>query len=118
MIYVNKKLKNKVMNMEIINTEEYKAKKEFSPDRLIQQDEVQVVLLAFEPKQGLPVHTTPVDVFFYVIEGTPTIKVGDEEKDVSAGNIVLSPKDIPHTVKNESDEDTKVLVVKTPNPNS
>ncbi len=103
--------------MDVIDTKEYEAKKEFAPDRLIQQDEVQVVLLAFEPGQGLPVHTTPVDVFFYVIEGTPTIKVGDEENKISSGNIVLSPKDIPHTVKNESDEDTKVLVVKTPNPN-
>ncbi|MFW6196918.1 MAG: cupin domain-containing protein [Thermoplasmatota archaeon] len=103
--------------MEIIDTERYEAKEDFEPHRLIQEDEVQVVLLAFEPGQGLPVHTTPVDVFFYVIEGEPTIKVGDEEKAISAGNIVLSPKDIPHTVKNESEEDTKVLVVKTPNPN-
>lgn len=104
--------------MDVIDTKEYEAKEEFAPDRLIQQDGVQLVLLAFEPGQGLPVHTTPVDVFFYVIEGTPTIKVGDEEKEISSGNIVLSPKNIPHTVKNESDEDTKVFVVKTPNPKS
>lgn len=102
--------------MDVIDTEEFEAEEDFKPNRLIQQDEVQVVLLAFQPGQGLPVHTTPVDVFFYIIEGEPTIKVGDEEKPISAGNIVLSPKDIPHTVKNESDEDTKVLVVKTPNP--
>ncbi|MFP4051664.1 MAG: cupin domain-containing protein [Thermoplasmata archaeon] len=84
--------------MDIIDTKEYEAKEDFEPHRLIQEDEVQVVLLAFQPGQGLPVHTTPVDVFFYVIEGEPTIKVGDEEKAISAGNIVLSPKDIPHTV--------------------
>jgi len=102
--------------MDVIDTEEYEAKEEFKPNRLIQQDEVQVVLLAFQPGQELPVHTTPVNVFFYVIEGEPTIKVGDEENVISRGSMVLSPKDIPHTVKNESDEDTKVLVVKTPNP--
>lgn len=104
--------------MDVIDTKKFEAEEEFKPNRLIQQDEVQVVLLAFQPGQGLPVHTTPVDVFFYVIEGEPTIKVGDEEKQISSGNIVLSPRDIPHTVKNESDEDTKVLVVKTPNPKS
>ncbi len=109
--------KKEVTRMEIIDTEGYEAKDEFKPNKVIQEDDVEVVLLAFQPGQGLPVHTTPVDVFFYVIEGKPTIKVGDEEKAVSGGNIVLSPKDIPHTVKNESDDDTKVLVVKTPNPN-
>lgn len=114
--------KNEVRKMEIIDPEGYEPKDEFKPNKLIQEDDVEVVLLAFQPGQGLPVHTTPhhttpVDVFFYVIEGKPTIKVGDEEKAVSDENIVLRPKNIPHTVKNESDDDTKVLVVKTPNPN-
>lgn len=103
--------------MEIIDLDEIKPDEEkFSPNRLIQQDEVEVVLLAFSPGQGLKEHTTPVDVFFYVVEGTAEIQVGNEVKQVEEKNIVLSPKDIPHNVKNTSDEEAKILVVKTPNP--
>ncbi|KXB05431.1 hypothetical protein AKJ49_00815 [candidate division MSBL1 archaeon SCGC-AAA382A03] len=92
------------------------SSEEFKPHKLIQKDEVEVVLLAFEPGQGLPVHETSVDVFFHVIKGEAAIKVGEDEKNVSEGNIVLSPADIPHTVRNESDEEAKILVVKTPQP--
>ncbi|MFW6048279.1 MAG: cupin domain-containing protein [Candidatus Natronoplasma sp.] len=103
--------------METINLNDIETNKDkFSPKRLIQQDEVQVVLLAFAPEQGLKIHTTPVDVFFYVVEGTAEIQVGDEVEEVSQGNIVLSPKGIPHNVRNTSDGDSKILVVKTPNP--
>ncbi|MFW5945500.1 MAG: cupin domain-containing protein [Candidatus Natronoplasma sp.] len=103
--------------MEIINLDEIKLNNEmFSPNRLIQQDEVEVVLLAFSPGQGLKEHTTPVDVFFYVVEGIAEVQVGDEIKQVDEKSIVLSPKDIPHNVKNTSDEDAKILVVKTPKP--
>lgn len=102
--------------MDIIDLDSIDSSEEFRPHKIIQKDEVEVVLLAFAPGQGLPVHTTPVDVFFHVIEGEAEIKVGDDVKTVSDGNIVLSPADIPHTVRNESEEDTKVLVVKTPKP--
>lgn len=103
--------------MEVIDINEIETNEDkFSPNRLIQQDDVQVVLLAFAPAQGLKEHTTPVDVFFYIVKGTAEIQVGDEIKEVSEGNIVLSPKDIPHNIRNTSNDDTKVLVVKTPNP--
>jgi len=103
--------------MEIINLDSIEPSEKFQPHKLIQKEEVEVVLLAFEPGQGLPIHETPVDVFFHVIEGEAHIKVGENEKTVSEGNIVLSPADIPHTVKNKSDEKAKILVVKTPKPN-
>jgi len=102
--------------MEIIDLNEIETKEKFKPHRVIQQDEVQVVLLPFKPGQGLKVHTTPVDVFFYVVEGKAEITVGDEVKQVEEGNIILSPKHIPHNVRNSSDKNTKVMVVKTPNP--
>ena len=102
--------------METINLSSFESSEEFKPHKLIKKDEVEVVLLAFEPGQGLPVHETPVDVFFHVVEGEPKIKVGDDEKTVPQGNIVLSPADIPHSVRYDSDEDAKILVVKTPQP--
>ncbi|MFO7990760.1 MAG: cupin domain-containing protein [Thermoplasmata archaeon] len=88
----------------------------FQPTKLIRKEDVEVVILPFAPGQGLPMHTTPVDVFFYIIEGKITVTVGDETEEIEAGNVVLSPKGIPHTLKNEADVDGKVMVVKTPKP--
>ena len=101
--------------MDIIDINEIKPDEKFTPHRVIQQDEVQVVILPFKPGQGLKTHTTPIVVFFYVLKGTAEITVGDEVKQVEEGNIILSPKDIPHNVRNTSNGETKVMVVKTPN---
>ncbi|MCF6095460.1 cupin domain-containing protein [Thermovorax subterraneus] len=104
--------------MEIINLEQSAifSGEKITPNRIIEKEEVQVVLLAFEPGQGVPEHKTPVDVFFYVVEGTVEILIGEEKREIEEGNIVLSPANIPHAIKNNSGEKAMVLVVKTPNP--
>ena len=63
-------------------------------------------------------HITPVDVFFFVLEGTGIVEVGDEKETVSADTVIESPKDIPHCWYNESTTDLRVLVVKAPKPTS
>ena len=84
--------------------------------RLIDKPDVQVVNLSLEPGQVVEKHLTPVDVFFYVVEGTGSIEIGDETGEVRAGDIVLSPAKIPHGLRAAKDSAFSVLVVKTPNP--
>ena len=56
------------------------------------------------------------DVFFFVLEGCPTIQIGSEEQEVKANMLVESPKDIVHCLYNHSDKPARILVVKTPKP--
>jgi len=84
--------------------------------KLLVKDEVEVVRLELAPGKSLPVHKTPVEVFFYIIEGSGEIEVGDEREAVCAGDLVESPREIPHGLHNTSDKPFTVLVVKTPKP--
>lgn len=84
--------------------------------RVLSSDDVVVTNVMLGPGQDLPVHTTPVDVFFYVRSGSGVVIVGDEEIEAASGDIVLSPKNIPHGLRAGQSEDFSVLVVKTPNP--
>ena len=61
-------------------------------------------------------HITPVDVFFYVIEGKGIVEVGDEKKKVGPDTLIESPAKIVHCWYNESNEILKILVVKVPRP--
>ena len=72
--------------------------------------------LTLKPGEQLIRHITPVDVFFYVLEGTGIVEVGDEELEVSRDTAIASPKDIPHCWYNRSDTDLRILVVKVPRP--
>ncbi len=75
-------------------------------------------VITMQPGEKLIRHITPVDVFFYVLEGTGIVEVGKEKETVSADTVIQSPKDIPHCWYNESDSVLRVLVVKVPKPTS
>ena len=74
------------------------------------------VVITLHPGESLKKHITPVDVFFYVLEGVGIVEIGDEEERVSKDMLVESPARIPHRWRNESADDFRVLVVKVPRP--
>ena len=74
------------------------------------------VVITLNPGEALKKHITPVDVFFYVLEGSGVIEIGDEKQKVGKDNLVESPARIPHRWINEGPSVFRVLVVKVPKP--
>lgn len=79
-------------------------------------EHVMATLIVLQPGDAMRLHATPVDVFFYVLEGTGIVEIGDERETVTADMLVDSPARIPHRLLNESDAPFRFLVVKTPRP--
>ncbi|MFW6113711.1 MAG: cupin domain-containing protein [Actinomycetota bacterium] len=79
-------------------------------------DHAQAVHIELQPGESLKRHITPVDVFFYVLEGEGIVEIGEESSVVGPDNLVESPAGIPHLWRNEGTEPFRVLVVKTPRP--
>lgn len=84
--------------------------------KVYSQPEGEIVHLEFQPKAHLKAHKTPVNVAFFVLEGTATLTIGDESKSFPAGTTIDSPKDIPHAVTNEGKSLMRILVIKMPKP--
>ncbi|MGI8432273.1 MAG: cupin domain-containing protein [Chthoniobacterales bacterium] len=57
-------------------------------------------IVTAQPGQGPPLHTHPYVEVAFTIEGTATITVGDETREVSAGSIVVIPAGTPHRFVN------------------
>lgn len=76
----------------------------------------QVVIMSLKSGESLKPHKTPVDVFFYVLEGRGTVLIGDEQQEVGKDCIVHSPAKLIHSWRNSSDTLLRILVAKTPNP--
>jgi quercetin dioxygenase-like cupin family protein len=74
------------------------------------------VHITLQPGESLKKHITPVDVFFYVLEGKGIVEIGDEKKEVEKDTLIDSPAGIPHCWYNESDKTLRFLVVKVPRP--
>jgi len=84
--------------------------------KLYDSEHAQAMHITLEPGESLKKHITPVDVFFYVLEGTGIVEVGDEKKEVAADTLINSPARIPHCWYNQSEQVFRVLVVKVPRP--
>jgi quercetin dioxygenase-like cupin family protein len=83
---------------------------------LYNTENAMVSVITLNPGQSLKRHITPVDVAFYVLDGTGVVEVGDEKMEVVKDTLVESPKDIVHCWYNESDKPLRFLVVKAPRP--
>ena len=79
-------------------------------------ENAQVIILTLQSGESLRRHITPVDVFFYVLEGKGIAEIGDEKKEVDKDTIVHSPAKIMHCWYNESDKPLRIMVAKTPKP--
>ena len=84
--------------------------------RLYESEHALASHLTLQPGEKLRRHITPVDVFFYVLEGEGVIEIGDEKREVCADTVIDSPRDIPHCWYNESGAPLRILVVKVPRP--
>lgn len=75
-----------------------------------------VTVITLEPGQSLKKHMTPVDVAFYVLEGTGVVEIGEEKQEVQKDTLIESPKDVLHCWSNESTEPLRFMVIKAPRP--
>ena len=87
-----------------------------SARRLHETEHVEVVMVTLQPGEALKLHITPVDVFFYILEGHGVVEIGEERREVSPDTLIISPARIPHRLLNKGNEVFRFLVVKTPKP--
>jgi len=78
--------------------------------------EAMVTVITLKPGQSLKRHITPVDVAFYVLEGTGIVEIGEEKEEVTKDTLIESPKDILHCWYNESGAVLRFMVIKAPKP--
>jgi len=93
------------------------AAEKFYKTTLWQGDHVMIGLNCLEPNQTQSVHAHQgADKFYFVLEGEGQFTVGDEERNATAGALVVAPAGIPHGVMNTSDERLSLLVAIAPGP--
>ncbi len=87
-----------------------------SARELLSTENAQVVMVTLQPGEALKLHITPIDAFFYALEGEGVVEIGGERQTVSRDMLVESPIRVPHRLLNESEGVFRCLVVKTPRP--
>ncbi|HPZ08943.1 MAG TPA: cupin domain-containing protein [Candidatus Eremiobacteraeota bacterium] len=102
--------------IDVKNAQKMKNPFKIDAAQIYNTDHAVAVHMTLKAGEKLKPHITPVDVFFYVLEGEPSIEIGEEKVKVPADHLVDSPAKIPHCIYNESDKVARILVVKIPKP--
>jgi mannose-6-phosphate isomerase-like protein (cupin superfamily) len=84
--------------------------------KLYDTENAMVTHIMLKPGESLKRHITPMDVFFYVLEGKGMVEIGDEKEEVGSDTLIESPARISHCLYNEGKGIFRVLVVKVPKP--
>jgi quercetin dioxygenase-like cupin family protein len=79
-----------------------RAVKEITPEirtRTFWGDKMLTALVDLDANAVLPTHSHPHEQISYILEGELEFQLGDETKIVRAGDVVVIPCNVPHTVK-------------------
>jgi quercetin dioxygenase-like cupin family protein len=75
---------------------------------------VNITLFAFDKGEEISAHTSPGDAMIQVLDGEAQIRIGDEKLSASAGEVVVMPANVPHSVTAASRFKMLLTVVKQP----
>lgn len=62
--------------------------------------DISVIVVDAEPGGGPSLHRHPYPEVFVALEGEATFRLGDEERIVRAGEVVVAPAGVPHGFTN------------------
>ncbi len=75
---------------------------------------VNITLFAFDAGEEISAHTSPGDAMVQVLDGDAIVTIDGEKIDVSTGQIVVMPANVPHAVSASSRFKMLLTVVKQP----
>lgn len=74
--------------------------------------------ITLQPGEAVEPHAPPVDVCFYVLEGTPTAEIDGEAMTAEPDTLIPNAAGHVHAFRNEGSAPARVLVIRTPNPHA
>lgn len=105
------------MEVRALATVERFASEKFQKVNLFESPRMFCDLYCFEPTQAQSPHThSGSDKIYVVMAGQAELAVGSEQASISAGNAVLIPPGVEHSIRNLGPERLVVLVFMAPKP--
>ena len=76
--------------------------------------DVVIIHITVQPGSSIKPHVTPVDMEFFVLEGSGVFLLGEESTQAGVGTLLPSPRGVPHGIKNTGPGILRVLAIKNP----
>ena len=83
-------------------------------ERLYESPEMRVAIMCMKPGQEHKVHTAPLRLMMYCVQGKGTFTVGDEKIEADEKTAILCDAMVPHGFAADKGEELVVMAVVTP----
>lgn len=80
--------------------------------QLLKKAKGNITLFAFDKDEMLSEHTSPFDAVVYIADGNLEIKIGGKPYDISTGEFIRLPSDIPHALKAKVKSKMLLIMIK------
>ena len=88
-------------------------------EKLIMNQDLHYIHMAFQPGEGLPEHIANSNVYMTVVHGVLSLQLNDQAITPYFGGTLLSiPKGTKMNVRNQSGKLLELIVVKVPSPDA
>lgn len=103
----------KIENMKFI-TPETAEKVPFNLDgrKMFTNEKTELIHITLKPQEEIELHANPFDVVFYILEGSPEVLLENQSSLASPNSLLFIEKDKQRGLRNNSNENVRVLVVK------
>ena len=110
--------KESVLGVCLANARDLSSLVEYADDSIVSKTVIDkkagtLTLFAFDKGQRLSEHRAPYDAVVQVIDGVGRISIAGVDNDVSAGQIIIMPADVPHSVTAEQRFKMLLTMVRT-----
>lgn len=75
--------------------------------------EAELLHLTLEAGESMLLHIPPVNLLYYILEGSPTVRVGEAKSQVQTESYIESPAGLATCVSNPTHSRVRLLIVKT-----
>lgn len=95
--------KTKLLQSVVSNPQTLAEMIEYSDDSVVSKTILDkstgtITLFAFDAGQRLSTHSAPYDAVVQVVDGTGLMTIDGEDQNVSTGQMIIMPANIPHAV--------------------
>lgn len=76
-------------------------------------DKIEIVHLTLKKDAEIPLHSLPIDVTFFVLEGKPTFVTDSDRNDFNPNDTIICKANQQRSWINKNVREAKILVIKT-----
>lgn len=83
--------------------------------KLVNENNIEIINIILKPNQFIEQHSNEFDIYFFMLSGSVSFKINNEEVNLQQNKILFIEKNVLRSCSNNHTQDSSLLVIKLKN---